>query len=90
MKTNVFREIKKNLPDVEDVEVTGFKAGSVIAEYNVILKAGVAVLSVSRMQSAINNTIKTGTFIGLTIDTSYIPTVVGEYRYFISKSYAKC
>ena len=77
VKTNVLREIRKHNADVEDVLVTGFREASVIAEYNVILKAGAATVSASTMQSAIENTIKDGSFTGLPVDISYIPTVEG-------------
>ena len=72
--------IKKTQPGVEKVTVTGFRAGSVIADYDIIITDAEAAenISADTMQSAINSAITTATFTGIAVNTTYLPTVQGK------------
>ena len=69
--------LKRSLPGVVDVDVYGFRAGSVIAEYDVVMDPDVTV-STSQLQSAVTAVISNGNVTGLNVDTSFVPPVQGK------------
>ena len=77
VKENLLPAIKKNVAGVEDIEVTGFSNGSIVADYNIIMSAGATPVNTSTMQTAVIKTITTGTFTTLAVDTTYRPVVQG-------------
>ena len=89
LKTNLENgletSLKKSQPGIEKVEVTGFRSGSVIADYNIIVtdENAAANISSDNIQSAVNTAITTGNFSGVAVNTSFIPTVQGK-RYISS------
>ena len=71
-------ELKKKLP-VQDLEVTNFKAGSVIAEYKVIFIVPAAEsVNSSRMETALHSVVSTVNFTGLNVNRTFLPPVQGK------------
>ena len=72
-------ELKKTLGAIEAIQVTGFKQGSVIAEYNMIFTDPTAEnLNASDVQTAVHTAVTTGNFTGLNVNTTYLPVVEGK------------
>ena len=62
----------KKTPGVADVIVTGFRSGSVIAEFEVVMKPGEKLPEVSTLEAAVSDAIKNGDFSGLPVDKTYV------------------
>ena len=73
--------LQKTQPAIEKVEVTGFRSGSVIADYNIIITSSAAAvnITVSTIKSAVNTAISSGNFSGIPVNKSYTPPVQGMY-----------
>ena len=69
--------LRNALPSVSAIDVYGFRPGSVIAQYNIILDANATSVSPSQLQSAVTSAISIGNITGLNVDTSFTPTVQG-------------
>ena len=67
--------LKKALPGVVDVDVYGFRPGSVIAEYYIVMDPDAPAVNTSRLQSAVTNVISSGNITGLNIDRSFRPNI---------------
>ena len=74
-------KLKESLPDVEGVKVTGFRKGSVIAEFDIIfVTPASANTTIAMCQDAIRGVIRNDTFSEkLNVDTSFIPVVEGKF-----------
>ena len=70
--------LKRSLPGVVDVDVYGFRAGSVIAEYNVVMDPDATPVNASQLKSAVADVISSGNITGLNVDTSFVPPVQGK------------
>ena len=75
--------LKKALPSVVDVDVYGFRAGSVIAEYNIVMDPDAPAVNTSQLKSAVTSVISGGNVTGLNVDTSFVPPVIGISSHFL-------
>ena len=69
--------LKKTQPAIDKVDVKGFRIGSVIAYYDIIITDAEAAkdISTSDIKSANDKAITTGAFPGITVNTTYLPDV---------------
>ena len=67
--------LQKSVQGIAAVEVYGFRSGSVIAEYNIIMNVDAPAVVVSDLQSAVQNVVQSGNLTGLDVDPSYVSTI---------------
>ena len=81
VESGLTTSLKNSQPAVDKVDVTGFREGSVIADYDIIITDAEAAqnISASDMKSAVDTAITTGNFIGITVNTTYLPHVQCKY-----------
>ena len=80
----LLENLRKKLPNVEAVKITGFREGSIIAEYDIIFgpdgPQNVTLISVEEaVLTVVTNSSLNTTF---NVDTSYVPTVTGSFAVF--------
>ena len=76
--------VKATLPSLEAVEVTAFKNGSVVAEYNMIITDPNAEnVTAAQVSAAVETAITSGNFSGgLAVNTTYVAPVTGKVVMF--------
>ena len=67
--------LQKSVQGIAAVEVYGFRSGSVIAEYNIIMNVDAPAVDVSNLQSAVQNVVQSGNLTGLDVDPSHVSTI---------------
>lgn len=78
VEDNLGREIKKNMPAVDKIDVYQFRSGSTVADYNIIVTDAKAAetLNASSVQSAVNTAITSGNLsASLAVNKTYLPSV---------------
>ena len=66
------------------IDVYGFRPGSVIAEYYIIMNPDAPVVNISTLQSAVTNVISSGNLTGLNVDTSFRPNITQHGKNLVS------
>ena len=85
LKSNIESGLKTSLkkiqPAIEHVDVTGFRAGSVIADYHIIVIDANAAenITTAKMQSAVETAVTTSNFTGIAVNTTFLPQVQCKY-----------
>ena len=79
--------LKQSQPAIEKVEVTGFRAGSVIADFDMIITDTAAAenITANNLQPAVHTAITTGNFTGISVNTTALPTVQGKFNIKVIK-----
>ena len=77
VETALLPPLKQQIPSVGAIDVYAFKAGSVIAQYNIIMGRDGRSVNVSQIQSALTDVITNGnlTINGKKVDSQYIYNV---------------
>ena len=74
--------IQCKFPNVADIQVTGFKNGSVLATYNIVVKNNVPKDSVtaSQLGSLVKTSLALGNLSSINADDTFVLTVKGKHH----------
>ena len=69
--------LKTEQPAIEKVDLFGFRAGSVLADFDIIVTDAEAAknITTSNIEAAVHAAITTGYFSGISVNTTYLPSV---------------
>ena len=77
VKNGLLPALKEAMPGVVDVDVYGFRPGSVIVEYKIIMDPDAPAVNTEQLKSTVTGVISSGNVTGLNVDTSFKPPVTG-------------